>query len=158
MSLASLFVLDDRKQLRDLLFNFDGRITRKEYWLAWLVLGIISIMLLLMFVIFSLLPYLAICLMFIAAILMLNASIAIGCKRLHDRGKSGWWLLLFYVGPGVLEAIGKLTGSIATVFDLASSALFVWAIIELGCLRGTAGPNKYGPDPFAVSTGHIAIV
>src|SRR6266487_727368 len=26
-------------------------------------------------------------------------------------------------------------------------AISVWAFVELGCLRGTPGPNRYGPDP-----------
>lgn len=158
MSLASLFILDDSEKLRDLLFDFDGRINRKEYWQAWLIFSVISIIMLLpILVISSFLPYLAICLAIIALILMLNASIAICCKRLHDRDKSGWWLLLFYIGPGLLEATGKLTGPmIANVSGLASLALFVWATIELGCLRGTSGPNKYGPDPLAASSGQTA--
>jgi uncharacterized membrane protein YhaH (DUF805 family) len=25
--------------------------------------------------------------------------------------------------------------------------LFIWALIWFGCLRGTVGPNQYGPDP-----------
>jgi len=32
-------------------------------------------------------------------------------------------------------------------FWLFSLALWVWAIVELGFLRGTKGPNRYGPDP-----------
>jgi uncharacterized membrane protein YhaH (DUF805 family) len=35
------------------------------------------------------------------------------------------------------------------LFSLASLAISIWAFVELGCLRGTAGPNKYGPDPLA---------
>ena len=30
-----------------------------------------------------------------------------------------------------------------------SFAITVWAIVELGFLRGTLGPNRYGPDPLA---------
>ena len=30
---------------------------------------------------------------------------------------------------------------------LAAFAVGVWAFVELGCLRGTIGPNRYGPDP-----------
>jgi uncharacterized membrane protein YhaH (DUF805 family)/TM2 domain-containing membrane protein YozV len=29
----------------------------------------------------------------------------------------------------------------------AAMAISVWALIELGCLRGTVGPNRFGPDP-----------
>lgn len=52
--------------------------------------------------------------------------LALGARRLHDLGKSGWWLLL-----GLIPMIGVLF-------------LLAWA-----SLRGTAGPNAYGPDPLA---------
>jgi uncharacterized membrane protein YhaH (DUF805 family) len=26
----------------------------------------------------------------------------------------------------------------------------VWILVELGCLPGTEGPNRYGPDPLAL--------
>ena len=30
---------------------------------------------------------------------------------------------------------------------LVVAPLSIWAFVELGCLRGTSGPNRYGPDP-----------
>ncbi len=137
-------------QLRDLLFDFEGRIDRRQFWQAWLVLIVAGVAFMLSFLLISLLPYLAIVLALIFCVLWSNSSVAIGIMRLHDRGKSGYWLLLFYLGPGVLGAIGKLAGSsIALLLDSASSLIVVWTIVELGCLRGIAGPNKYGPDPLA---------
>lgn len=52
-------------------------------------------------------------------------------KRLHDRDKSGWWLLAMYAA--CLTVIGAL-----------------WPLIELGFLDGTPGPNKFGPSPKGV--------
>jgi uncharacterized membrane protein YhaH (DUF805 family) len=72
----------------------------------------------------------------------------VGIKRLHDRDKSGWWLLVFYVLPGVLNTIGESLAA-GWIFSLASFAVSIWALVELGFLRGTAGPNRYGPDPLA---------
>ena len=40
------------------------------------------------------------------SIVILISSIAVGAKRLHDRNKSAWYLLLFYFVPGVLAAAG----------------------------------------------------
>ena len=54
-------------------------------------------------------------------------SIAVAVKRYHDRNKSGWWVLIVLV-----PVIGGL-----------------WYLIECGFLRGTVGPNNYGPDPLA---------
>ncbi|MFN3370167.1 MAG: DUF805 domain-containing protein [Sphingomonadaceae bacterium] len=50
-------------------------------------------------------------------------SLAVSVRRLHDSGKSGWWILLG------LTAIGSL---VLLIFFL---------------LDGTRGPNRFGPDP-----------
>jgi len=39
-----------------------------------------------------------------------------------------------------------VAGLMAAVI-LASFALTIWGFVEIGCLRGTAGSNTYGPDP-----------
>jgi uncharacterized membrane protein YhaH (DUF805 family) len=54
-------------------------------------------------------------------------TIAVGIKRFHARNKSGVWVLIIFV-----PVIGGL-----------------WYLIECGFLRGTPGPNNYGPDPLA---------
>src|ERR1700730_7281164 len=77
------------------------------------------------------------------------SGFAIGIKRLHDRNKSGWWLLLFYLGPAILSVVrvglraATGSGGLRIVFSLASLAVSIWALVELGCLRGTVGANKY---------------
>jgi uncharacterized membrane protein YhaH (DUF805 family) len=87
------------------------------------------------------------------------SGIAVAIKRLHDRDKSGWWLLLFYFAPVVLIGIGTLLGVasvlgesagggiLAMIFYVAGAVAGIWGFVELGCLRGTVGPNQYGPDP-----------
>ena len=78
-----------------------------------------------------------------------------GIKRLHDRNKSGWWVLLFYGAPTALSAVAALlesgaeTSLAVLLFQLVNLVILVWALIELGCLRGTIGQNRYGPDPLA---------
>ncbi len=57
-------------------------------------------------------------------------SIAIGVRRLHDLDRSGWWLLLVFI---------PLIGAIV---------LLIWY-----CAKGTAGPNRFGPDPLATVDG-----
>lgn len=88
---------------------------------------------------------------------LLVAGLAVAAKRLHDRDKSAWWLLVFYLLPGVLAGVGAGV-TLATgwwfgigLFGAAAFGISIWAIIELGCLRGTVGPNQYGPDPLANS-------
>ena len=62
-------------------------------------------------------------------------------KRLHDRGRSGWWtaVILFafiMVWPhpeGVLVMLGVL--------------VMIWAIVELALMPSEQGSNRYGPNP-----------
>jgi uncharacterized membrane protein YhaH (DUF805 family) len=35
------------------------------------------------------------------------------------------------------------------IVEVAGFALTIWGFVEIGLLRGTAGPNKYGSDPLA---------
>ena len=51
-------------------------------------------------------------------------GLAVSIRRLHDLGRSGWYFLLILI---------PLIGAII---------LLIWF-----CLRGTVGPNQYGPDP-----------
>lgn len=149
MGLLDLFSTPEgRAQLYDLLFNFDGRISRAGYWracIAWVIL--LLLLLFVMIVLGSLMPYLAVAVMLIAWLLLLNSQIAVSKKRLHDRDKSGWWLLLFFLGPVILGAVAMLGDAIARVCEISALAISIWMIVELGCRPGTAGPNRYGPDP-----------
>jgi len=132
----------------NLLFGFQGRINRGKYWLAvviyliaWIVIGGIA---------WSLLgvSYVLAGILFILVLLVSIVSvIAVGIKRLHDRDKSGWWLVLFYLVPAILDGIGRGLDGVGFIFSLAGLAISIWALVELGFLRGTAGPNQYGPDP-----------
>ncbi|MGD0864821.1 MAG: DUF805 domain-containing protein [Rhizomicrobium sp.] len=75
-------------------------------------------------------------------------SLTIGVKRLHDRNKNGLWIILFIYVPW---ALGFLHSDPMGVFRIAALALNIWAFIELYCLRGTRGDNRFGPDPLAPS-------
>jgi uncharacterized membrane protein YhaH (DUF805 family) len=104
----------------------DGRVNRKQWWL-WLVLPVIVISIVLAFVDMAtghfdpetgIGPLSA-----IFALLALIPSIFVYIKRFHDRDKSGWWVLI-----GLIPIIGP-----------------IWLLVELGFLKGTAGPNRFGP-------------
>jgi uncharacterized membrane protein YhaH (DUF805 family) len=144
-----------------LLFSFHGRINRGKYWLAvliymvaWVVfiaaifmwLGGLDTANLFSFAGTGLLIWLIGLILFVAGIW---SGLAVGIKRLHDRDKSGWWILLFWLGPSVLSGWQTATPDLGGGFilSLAAIAIGIWAFVELGCLRGTPGPNQYGPDP-----------
>ena len=144
-----------------LLFSFTGRINRGKYWLAVLIymvvwtafiagsliwLGGLNFDNLLRLAGAGLLIWL---IGFILLVVGTWSGLAVGVKRLHDRDKSGWWILLFWLGPSILGGWQTSTPDLAggVILSLASLAILIWAFVELGCLPGTPGPNQYGPDP-----------
>lgn len=62
-------------------------------------------------------------------------------KRLHDRGRSGWWAGL------VLLAAVAVWPRPEGFFDFVFGLVLVWAAIELGVLAGEQGANRFGPNP-----------
>jgi uncharacterized membrane protein YhaH (DUF805 family) len=137
-----------------LFTSFSGRINRAKFWIAIAVYTAINLVM-------ATLIYVADegttlqTINGIVSVLLLISGIAVGIKRLHDRNKTGWYLLLFYFAPSALllaafilsmqDELSLLGGLLA----LLALAIMVWSFIELGCLRGTIGQNKYGPDPIA---------
>jgi uncharacterized membrane protein YhaH (DUF805 family) len=89
------------------------------------------------------------------------ASLAILTKRLHDRNKSAWWLILYVLVPFALQIYSFSTGpsvadalmSMRTPLGHAAYGIAVlinlWAFVELYFFRGTRGENRYGADPLA---------
>ncbi len=128
-----------------LLFRFQGRINRAKYWIATVTYISVTIALvgLGFFFRFDTIFFVIAAVAFIAVTV---SGIAVGIKRLHDRDMSGWWLLVFYLLPAVLDGIGRALG-VPVIFSLAGSAISIWALVVLGFLRGTNGANQYGPDP-----------
>ena len=154
--------------LTALLFTYTGRINRAKYWLTVAIYLAITVLLIGIGLIMFGDSLLAVSdeetdeivagllsrgigftlIVLVVYIPMVVSGFMVGIKRLHDRDKSGWWLLVFYVLPGVLNTIGESLAA-GWIFTLASFAVSIWALVELGFLRGTAGPNRYGPDPLA---------
>lgn len=96
----------------------------------------------------------------LTALALIWAELAIYAKRLHDRAKSAWWLLLYMGAPLALHAFmwcgGKagaggpfhhnltLAGLVAYWLALA---IGLWVFIDLWCLKGSTGSNRFGVDP-----------
>jgi uncharacterized membrane protein YhaH (DUF805 family) len=72
-------------------------------------------------------------------------------KRLHDRNKSGWWIVPFCVAPSLLYELMWLDAplTVALIVSALGFGLALWGFVELSCLKGTRGPNRFGPDPLA---------
>jgi uncharacterized membrane protein YhaH (DUF805 family) len=75
--------------------------------------------------------------------------VATTVKRLHDRNRSGWWIIPFFVVAPLFND-DLLGDSWAAFFlGLAGVVICLWGFIELLFLRGTIGPNRFGPDRLA---------
>ncbi len=113
----------------------------------------------------------------IFALAILLPSLAVDTRRLHDIGKSGWWLLVWYViaivGWIPLALVGSIALSSALFGDFDRSiiaplvgvgiialvinlAIILWAVLWL-TRQGEDGPNRYGPDPRAIEPEPLAV-
>jgi uncharacterized membrane protein YhaH (DUF805 family) len=134
---------------KQLLFSFDGRANRAKYWLVSLLS--VAVMVVAVTVFFGLFPA-SIAWVVLAAIVMLciYVGVAVSSKRLHDRNKSASWLLLYYLVPGVFNGLAQDSyEGMNLVLNLIGHGISLWALIDLGFLRGTPGDNQYGSDPLA---------
>ena len=150
-------------KLQKILFSFGGRIGRRIYWQAILAL-IVAVLVL------TVAPFLlngekaAVLMLALTSqfiwLLSLWPILAVGCKRLHDRNKNGWWLLVTWLLPFGLFSGGLSialfddprtgrSGDFSTGLTLVLASLLpaLWGIVELGILPGTKGSNRYGDDP-----------
>ncbi len=58
--------------------------------------------------------------------------------------------MLVFWGVGTIVSLLQETAatpSSKVILGIGSFAVTVWIIVELGCLRGTQGPNRFGSDP-----------
>ena len=109
-----------------IFLNFQGRLNRQPFWIATLVLWLVSVgVTLVASILFGSQSAATTLVQAIAGLALLIPSLAVAIKRYHDRNKSGWWILILFI-----PIIG-----------------LIWYVIELGFLPGTPGPNRYGPDP-----------
>jgi len=72
---------------------------------------------------------------------ILYAGACLASKRLHDRGRSGWWAAL------ILFALAVVWPHPAGFVDFLLMLVLVWAAIELGLMESEQGANRYGPNP-----------
>ncbi len=99
--------------------TFSGRARRSEYW--WFVLASVIAS-----VVASIVDT-ALGVSIVSLILTLSLlipSLALGVRRLHDIGKSGWWILI-----GLIPLVGAIV------------------LIVFFCTDSERGPNRWGPSP-----------
>lgn len=162
-------------RLTELLFSFKGRIGRQYWWLTSLAVAFVVGMLNSLVEVAAKatgngtivpdtgefepsVPFLLV--MLAIAIGNTWISYAVATKRLHDRARTGWWLvvqlalMIGAVGAAFLalampEAQRTPLYGAAIVLCVIAVVVSIWLFVELGFLKGTSGPNRFGPDPLA---------
>ncbi|MBX3512120.1 MAG: DUF805 domain-containing protein [Xanthobacteraceae bacterium] len=140
----------------DLFTSLDGRINRKRYWLSILALLVVSLAV-------QVIGYLAGGMngAMISGLVFVWPSFALAVKRAHDRNKTGWMPAIFFalvLAVNYMQLAGlheDAFGKPSLVFGTVSVVFLGFAIygfVVWGCLRGTTGPNRYGPDPLQPSS------
>jgi uncharacterized membrane protein YhaH (DUF805 family) len=132
-------------------WSLSGRFTRLQWWRfqIWAMFGFIV-------VVFAAINIeadrLRIGLIAAAAAVFLLALIAVTVKRLHDRNRSGWWIVAIYGIPFLLDSAAYAVGAnYYFYFAIPATLINLWVLVELGFLRGSRGPNRYGDDPIGTS-------
>ena len=157
--------------------GFTGRINRAKWWIGTIILILVAVALYFilgmimgaspptdMAQISSFMRNIAIIQLITLAIIAYPAT-AMWIKRLNDRDRPSYFAYIFWA-PTVLSVLGGLFGLTMTTTDMvgvamptqsglgwilsiASLVIGVWALVEMGILKGTQGPNQHGPDPLA---------
>jgi uncharacterized membrane protein YhaH (DUF805 family) len=99
--------------------TFNGRARRSEYWWFGLFQGLLSIVLTIIGSVIGF-KYLG----NIASLALLAPGLGVSVRRMHDIGKSGWWLLI-----SLIPLVGWIV-------------IIVFAVTD-----SNPGPNQYGPSP-----------
>lgn len=100
--------------------NFSGRARRSKFWWWALFAMIVSVVAQIVDGAIGM-PILYI----ITTLGLLIPNIAVAVRRMHDIGKSGWWILIVLI-------------------PLVGIILYIYWFVQ----RGTVGPNDYGQDPY----------
>ncbi|HXW26289.1 MAG TPA: MFS transporter [Xanthobacteraceae bacterium] len=106
------------------LFSHAPRITRSQFWLQYCAPAAI-IGLAVMFADIALAAEYEQPLKTLCGVVVMLAGLVAAVKRCHDRDRTGWFVLIY-----LIPVVG-----------------WIWLIGELGFLPGTAGANRFGPEP-----------
>lgn len=155
--------------LKHLFFETDGRIGRKQFWIGTLIMVVAVIIIAILgsslvfgggapsgvfsLIVFLVFAYPAYCLYI---------------KRLHDRENSGLPLIIYLALTFIAtllslgiptpdltnpEALVAFTNSpifwVLQILNIVIAGFAIYLLVICGFLKGTSGPNIYGPDPLA---------
>lgn len=103
--------------------NFTGRASRSEFWWFTLFSAIVGFVIGFILGIFGAGPTTVQVFQGIIGLAFLLPGLGVSVRRLHDIGKSGWWILI-----GLIPLVGAIV-------------LLIWYC------KDSQGDNEYGPEP-----------
>lgn len=142
-----------------LFLEMNGRIGRTQFWIGfWAIVGAS--------VVVNLIPVVG----WLLGFALIWPQVAIAAKRLHDLGRSAWWLLAPFVisilafvaaavvgGAGLLAAMqqGEWSGiwtaagglGVAILLVLVAFLTGIAFLLWMGLSQGEPEPNRFGPPP-----------
>lgn len=141
------------------MFDFNGRMRRQHFWISWLILLGVSVVL-------GWIPLLGL----VISLGLIWPNLAIQVQRLHDMGKTGWFVLIpvaggiigmimmisavglaVFTNPEALESedpavvlsmLGSMMGGLGVMF-LVTVGFLLW----IGITDSQPGDNRFGPNP-----------
>ena len=157
-------MIDAVKSVLSQYFGFSGRARRSEYWFWVLATILVSIVVIIVEAILGL-PYDGTGpISLVLSLAIFFPGLAVTFRRLHDTGRSGWWIGGFYLGViifGIIigaMAVGAVASGSGDTAVMASLGVFAIigglaiiiysiALLIFLCQDSHPGPNKYGPNP-----------
>lgn len=136
-------------------FTWQGRASRKEYWLFMLVAVAAAMLFLGVTIYLKTMAFFWVYAVWIAICLIPSLSVAI--RRLHDINLSGWWIAVIFAlssGMEIARAAPSVDRWLVAFFsvDMWIVSTTVAVIINIAWLaamlwKGTKGDNRFGPPP-----------
>ena len=123
---------------RALFASPGGRVSRGPFWIAVAALFIVAAL-------YEAVtgPTLRLLTFWFVYPVLIASGACVLSKRLHDRGRSGWW------AAPLLVAVMMIWPEARGVRAVLALPVWIWGVVELGVLAGEEGANRFGPSPLA---------
>lgn len=150
--------------LVDLLLSTEGRINRLRFWIGMLIVIFLSTALYYLILATAGPTQTGVMLAVLTAFALAYPYYAVMAKRFQDRDKPGLMALIGIVPYYTLNLLYTFRildlnapTELSSILDVIIALIALWILVELGCLKGSAGPNRYGPDPLGQPKADITL-
>jgi uncharacterized membrane protein YhaH (DUF805 family) len=142
----------------------EGRIGRQQWWLGAIALGVVYVVIAVLAGMMINNAQLISWVSLILFVIFAYPFYALYVKRRHDRDNNGLDAIIFIAVIAIsqlLQALGisfspqeipnvgtvMMPNAIGMVVGVIILVYSIYMLVVMGFLRGTVGPNQYGPDP-----------